>query len=77
MEQECEKVLPMQSLNFSFYKQHVFFVFVWFGLVFVDVPPHLFLFPHLFEISGFWKGEAYGWAYDSKFKSIYPDLVKF
>lgn len=34
--QECEKVLPMQSLNFSFYKQHGFFV-----LVFVVVPPPL------------------------------------
>lgn len=35
MEQECEKVLPMQSLNSSIYKQHVFFLFsfglVWFG----------------------------------------------
>lgn len=40
MEQECEKVLPMQSLNSSIYKQHGFFCFrlVWFGLVFVDVP---------------------------------------
>lgn len=34
MAQECEKVLPMQSLNFSFYKQHGFFVLVWFLLLF-------------------------------------------
>lgn len=70
MAQECEKVLPMQSLNFSFYKQHGFFVLFWFLLLF----PLIF---HLFEISGFWKDDAYGWAYDSKFKSIYPDLVNF
>lgn len=43
MEQECEKVLPMQSLNSSFYKQHGFFVFVWFGLVWF-----LLMFPLIF-----------------------------